>query len=45
MLTSFIIGCAIGYVGMQVAILFFGDEIFAFMDRLVYKVRKLFKLN
>ncbi len=40
-LISFIIGGAIGYVAGLLLLVFFKDEIFGFIDRLVYRVRKI----
>lgn len=39
-----LIGAGAGYVMGQVLILFFSDEIFNFMDRLVNRVRRMFGL-
>lgn len=35
-------GCIIGFAIAQILLMFFRDEIFAFIDKLVEKVRKFF---
>jgi len=42
---NFIVGAAVGWFIAQILLLFFQNEIFAFMDRLIGRVRRACRLD